>query len=533
VALWWFNQMEMFQAFSQIVAEQNGSSGKRLGMMGNSSPSKQLSVLQGAVIHLGLGGLCRCANSIIGTPRHTTGNNGRALLVTHDVEWRSVFEPESNRTIITDRFFHPLAKELRSRGYEIYSVSTAMPPYLRSLTIASERRRAKFSRHYLVDGFNNGEGIISRFEASAHFDRMAKIIEKDSGLERMFGDFGEQGKDRLKGIIRFSFTRRYPDFAKRIDQAMLLLLKVKPSVVIIENEMGYFQRAVIAAARSLGTITIALQHGEINLTNPSYLYQKEDVCEKGISSTCVPMPDLTLVYGLHYKELLTRQSAFPTGSVAAVGNMQFDSIASIDKDRASTEFKEENSIAPEMLLALWTTQSHAWTQDELEATSKAMTSAVLALPQVQLVVKQHPMETSAHREQLQSELKPLASRLKFASKNHDIMNLISAADVIITKDSTTGLEAVAAGKPLIVLNLSGIEDQVDYVRQGAAVGVYRPDDLKSAINEALKGHGILDDHRQRYVRNYLMQLDGKAAKRVADLVESLSGGSTGGRSPGV
>jgi len=497
-------------------------------MIGSASSSNALSMMTGAAIQTGLGGLCGCANKLTGLIHHSTGEKGPVLLITHDAEWRPVFEPEGRRTVVTDRFFHPLAAELRRRGYEVCSASTAMPPYLRSLAVAAERGESHFSRHYLIDGFSNGVGLISRLEAGAHFNKIVETIHDDAGLGRMLVEFEAKKGERLKEILAFSFSRRYPDFVKRIDQAVLLLNKIKPSTVLIENEMGYFQRAVITAARSIGVPTVALQHGEISLTNPAYVLRGEDVCDKSESPTCMPIPDLTLVYGPRYKELLTVQSSFPPHRVIAVGNMQFDPLAGVDKHQAARGLRGELSIAPEAKLVLWTTQTHSWDKNEIESAASAMVNALSGLSGTQLIVKQHPMETAGHKGLLENKLRPLGSKAVFAPKERDIMTLISAADVVITKDSTTGLEALAAKKPLIVMNLSGLEDRVDYARKGAAIGVYRSEDLPAAINEALEGEGILLDQRQRYENDYLLKLDGKAAQRVADIVESFSGGITGG-----
>lgn len=528
-ALWWFNQTEVFEAIRQIVNSEAGPDSGANGMIGVRSRSNAISITQGAAIQVGLAGICSLANCLNGLSRRYVGKKGPALLITHDAEWRPVFDVDSGRTTITDRFFHPLADELRDRGFEVSSVSVAVPPYLRSLETSSERRRARFSRHLLIDGYSSLNGVLSRLEAARHFSKVAETIGNDAALDRMLAEYGERNGERVKEILVFSFLRRFPDFVKRIDQARQMLLRMKPSAVLIENEAGFFQRAVIAAAQSLRVPTIALQHGEISLITPAYNFQPQDICDKRQSPTCVPMPDLTLVYGPHYEELLTHQSAFPPNRVVAVGNMQFDSLARLDMDRAKNDLRKELSIAPELRIVLWTTQTHSWNREEAESASKAIEGALSGLPQAQLIVKQHPMETMGHKEALQRVLQPLGPRVTFAPKEHDILTLISGADVVITKDSTTGLEAVAMKKPLIVLNLSGMEDKVDYAKEGAAVGVYRPEDLQPAIRDALAGRGTLGERRQGYVKRYLLELDGKAAKRVADLIESVSGETTGGR----
>jgi hypothetical protein len=519
--------MEVHDSFYQIIDDRVRQRAREQGMIGYTTRGLAYSTLQGMAIHSGLGLISRCANRLNDLNRPKNGSKGPVLLTAHDAEWRTAFDAENNRTIITDRFFHPLVRELQRRDFEVCSASTAMAPYLGSLRIAKQKGDARFSRHYLVDGFIDGKSLVSHLDAEIHFEKIVKTIESDEILTRELARFGTEKAERLKEVLRFSFSKRFPDFVKRIDQAKLLLLKVKPSVVLIENELGFFQRSVIAAARSIGVSTIALQHGEISLTNPSYLYRKEDVCEASESPTCLPMPDLTLVYGPFYEDLLTKKSSFPPHRVISVGNMHFDSIVGVDKHRVGSELREELSIAPETRLVVWTTQSHAWDQEEIETASNAVRNAISRLSQVTLIVKQHPMETVGNKESLMRSLEPLGNRAVFAPKGHDIISLISAADVVITKDSTTGLEAVAARKPLIVMNLTGLEDKVDYVKEGAAVGVYRADDLTKAIDDALNGRSVFQELRDVFEKKYMLKLDGKTAKRIVDIVERLDSRGNG------
>ena len=49
---------------------------------------------------------------------------------------------------------------------------------------------------------------------------------------------------------------------------------------------------------------------------------------------------------------------------------------------------------------------------------------------------------------------------------------------MLTKDSTTAMEAIALNKPVIVLNLGGEPDVVDYVEHCVALGVYKEEDLE-------------------------------------------------------
>jgi hypothetical protein len=83
------------------------------------------------------------------------------------------------------------------------------------------------------------------------------------------------------------------------------------------------------------------------------------------------------------------------------------------------------------------------------------------------------------------------------------------------------MEAVALNKPVIVLNLSGEPDIVDYVEQGVALGVYREEDLKPSIEKLLKDDSELAKNRGAYIEKYLYKIDGKATERVLKLIEEI------------
>ncbi|MEE9181258.1 MAG: hypothetical protein V3U33_01635, partial [candidate division NC10 bacterium] len=69
--------------------------------------------------------------------------------------------------------------------------------------------------------------------------------------------------------------------------------------------------------------------------------------------------------------------------------------------------------------------------------------------------------------------------------------------------------------------LSGEPDLVDYVREGVAEGVYRPQDLRPAIERLLSDSTHLSTRRGQYVAKYLFKADGKATERVVELIDQM------------
>ena len=74
-------------------------------------------------------------------------------------------------------------------------------------------------------------------------------------------------------------------------------------------------------------------------------------------------------------------------------------------------------------------------------------------------------------------------------------------------------------KSLIVLNLSGEPDPADYVREGVALGVYKPNELKAAIKKLLQNDLDFTKARNKYIEKYLFKMDGKSSNRVLKIIQ--------------
>jgi UDP-N-acetylglucosamine 2-epimerase len=87
------------------------------------------------------------------------------------------------------------------------------------------------------------------------------------------------------------------------------------------------------------------------------------------------------------------------------------------------------------------------------------------------------------------------------------------------------MEAIAMGKPVVTVNLTGEKAPYPYAGSGAAIGVYKQEDLLPAVYAALedpKTRRKLDEGRRKFVRDHLHGADGRASERIAQLVTRLT-----------
>jgi surface carbohydrate biosynthesis protein len=122
---------------------------------------------------------------------------------------------------------------------------------------------------------------------------------------------------------------------------------------------------------------------------------------------------------------------------------------------------------------------------------------------IQLVIKVHPSEDMGPHRAMAEKYRD--SRVHVV-KDTDLYALISNCELLITKFSTTALEAMMVGKPVVTINLSGHPTPVPYAEEGAAIGVYRYEDIEQAIVKTLydeETRSKLKAGRDRFVRNWL------------------------------
>jgi hypothetical protein len=79
-------------------------------------------------------------------------------------------------------------------------------------------------------------------------------------------------------------------------------------------------------------------------------------------------------------------------------------------------------------------------------------------------------------------------------------------------------------KPVVAINLCAQLEETPYESSGVALGVRKPEDIVPMIKEALYSEQVrqeLAEARKRFVYEYAYMQDGKAFKRVAELIRQM------------
>ena len=371
-------------------------------------------------------------------------------------------------------------------------------------------------------------------------------IDRDSGSifrdrKRTYSKFQSSGEwicieqfMRIKDIFRaFIFSLKYSfgynieenleiyfsiiDQEVNVNTLMKLLISenilsvLQPRMLFLTCEYCHFQKELAYVAHTKKIPVVALQHGLITEEHPGYMFT--DKRRK------VLLPDITCVFGQNHYDLLTKNSIYDSKMVVITGSPRYDILVHAEKLYSRERFVAKCDIKPENKIVLWTTQCHGISDEENKKNFIMMFETLQCIKDVTLIIKQHPGEGKKYTKMIEDALKGYNLNIVIPPKSSDTYEQIYVCDIMITKNSTTAMEAVVLDKPVIVLNLSGEPDAVGYVAEGVALGVYDENDLKPTIEKLLKDDSELAENRKEYIKKYLYKIDGKSTERVVQLIE--------------
>ena len=451
----------------------------------------------------------------------------KILFTAEDLMWRSVRDYETRQIRKSDAFFDSLTQALRRSG-SFYLVSTY--PFVKYAYPLGE---AVQSTRILVDKLRNWDvphrppnlywtaGIWkAEYKASRYFRKAWKALADDKKFRQLCVLNGRDIFDFASRKIRFYFLVLFPYALKRIEMSKRMLDIERPDLVLLINEYGVFERALLVAGKSNHIPTVAIQHGNITPSHQGYMYAPDEISESAdIKFPHCPIPDKTAVFGPYFKHLLTAVSSYPESRVVVTGPPRYDALDTLQKRCTRKSILSSYGLDDEKKIVLWTTQCIGLSDEENIRNFRAVRAAVDQLKETVIIIKQHPREGGRYTRMITRHLDLPRQDVLLVPKTADTLSLIRACDAMITKFSTTAIEAIALDKPLIIMNLGEDPDKVEFVNQQVALGVYQDKDLAPAIQKMVNADADMAEHRKEYIEQYLYRIDGQAAQRVVNLIK--------------
>lgn len=261
-----------------------------------------------------------------------------------------------------------------------------------------------------------------------------------------------------------------------------LLHRLCPSVVVLGNDWGPFERNVVVEARQIRVPTVCIQEGCLDFENA-----------EGRNVGRMQHADFAFVQGAFTLELLKRHIYFVTG------NPRFDCLR--QEPLPSQPVVMVNVNFTYKVFEDW---RERWVRSAVEAIREAG---------YDYFISQHPRD--------RGQFPDLNVKSSGAFVVHDQLR---AASILITRFSTLVYEAMLMGRAVIYYNPhgEGMRTFNDDTTGGILI-VRSTDELASALRQATAMLVADNGKRRRFINLHCNGADGRAAERCASALAAVPG----------
>jgi glycosyltransferase involved in cell wall biosynthesis len=323
--------------------------------------------------------------------------------------------------------------------------------------------------------------------------------------------FGDLGEADLAGTMLLQL----PWAVRSVAEMREALAHFRPDAVCLYAESSGWGRAALLACRQAGVPTVAVQHG---IVYPKYFSYRHEPDE----ADC-PRPDRTAVFGAAARRLLTTLGGYDPDTLVLTGSPRFDDLLAAARSWDRDEMRRRLGVGAHERLILVASRFRAIrdTHASIGSAFPALVRAVEELADARAIVKPHPAEGSEGYACVLQRLG--ARRFTLVDPREDLLQLLHAADLLVTVESLSAVEALVLGRPVIVLNMP--THLAELVASGAALGVPEGGDAGHALAGALSDGAVregLDRARDAYLGELAMGVDGGATARITALLRDTA-----------
>ena len=341
-------------------------------------------------------------------------------------------------------------------------------------------------------------------------------LRRSPALVEAFSHRGVAFADLAEADLASTMLLQLPWAVRCYEEMAAVLLSVRPAVVCLYAESSGWGRAAVAACRAAGVPTVAIQHG---IVYPKY-YSHRHAPDEGDT----PVPDATALFGASARRLLVHLGHPRPESLVLTGSPRFDELLERARSGDRDALRRSMGAAEGQPLVAVASRFRA-IRDTHSAIGTAFPSLVAAIRAlgVRAVVKPHPAES--HGEYL-AAIGLSDPAIAVLSPSADLLDLLIAADALVTVESLSAVEALVVGRPVVILNMpTHLGALVD---AGVALGVDAGADPTDTLRRALldpETRNALQHARALYLDELALGVDGQATLRIVDLLRRTASAS--------
>jgi len=340
-------------------------------------------------------------------------------------------------------------------------------------------------------------------------------------FRRSFGWRGVNCFEILRRDLRISFVERVPDHLLFARQMERFVKTRRPPVLVTYLELYCHGRAIISGAKQghPDVVTVGYQHSAITRNKLFYRFEPHELAKAGDDHpdfvAHMPTPDRFAVTGPIGARVLAA-GGYPTERLWTIGSPRFDGLRESTRGTGDAAARRsELGIEAGRVVVLITGNIF------LDGTRHLIEQSLLALrarPDCFALFKLHPFnQTDAT-----AWIRRLAERQgggSYAVTDLDVHSLLGLSDVLISTNSTTTAEGIAAGLPVINLRTGYLDLSPVVEGDDVAWEARDHEEIAAALDEIASQSGrfdrIMSNRRDAFVEGVFGRLDGAARERFA------------------
>ncbi len=454
-------------------------------------------------------------------PRFSGSNNiFRSIIISPSRNWGPVFNLENGQRIMGDQKLAYLYQKLaKKNSYQAIGIDCNSPHINENFLLKQKMKNDPFLTWIALEHFLGLKLWLVSRKSMRMYKKAANRLLKDEQFKKSLHYNNIPFFSLMSSRLPFVLKTFLPNGVTKILLYEQLIKKMKPDLFFISYETGLHGRACLNAALKHNIPTIAIQHGRIFASHPQYIYPGVST-RQDPNLSCPPITDKTCVYGEHFKNILTRESAYPEENINITGQILTDILTFKEKLYDKNKFFKSLSLNPDKpLLSLMSQNIDP--QSDYERLFQIPCMALNNLPELQFLIKPHQNENIKQVRSLVEKYSTKPDQVKIII-DVPLYEVLQASDIIVTGNSTVGLESMIFKKPLITIE--GFKFSMGYAESGSSIGITSAKEMNLAVEKILKNNSIrkkLIEKGQIYLRHHLYKIDGKVSERIIQVGRDL------------
>jgi len=454
------------------------------------------------------------------------GSKRTVLFLSHAAFWRRRPARETEDAQSYEHYFDVLIPGVAGHPDLRPAVLAVGPPDAFRRRGPSDRLRdwmrlAPAAGPYIGVGRYTDRAVVRAAGRAAEQARQAwRTLRGSPGMREAFSHRGVAFADLAAPDLAATLLLQLPWAVRSYEEVAAALREWRPACLVLYAESSGWGRAALLACRAAGVPTVALQHG--------ILYPKYYSYRHGPGEEDCPRPDKTAVFGQAALRLLVAMGGYDPASLVVTGSPKFDGLlaSTRGRDRRAARARLGAGDGDRVVLVASRYRGIRPTNPAIGPAFARLVGAMEETDGVVGVVKPHPAEPA---EAYAGDLRG-ARRVRLAAPGDDLLDLLHAADALVTVESLSAVEALVLGRPVLILNMpTNLRALVD---DGVALGVDAGQDPGPALRRILFDavtREALEAARRRYLSEVAAGVDGGATRRILALIADTAGAGGGDR----